>query len=89
MTDVTRVPPLIKSLARDFDARLRETLTVAEYDAMWAANRAEPNPNVCHSHDYCDANMVMHDTLRANHVSERQWDAVWDYWRLNSPESFR
>lgn len=42
-----------------FVAGLREELTAAEFNAMRERNALETYKDVCHSHDFCDANMVM------------------------------
>ena len=49
----------IQTVARAFVESLRERLTAAQWDAMVAANAAETDPNICHSHDYFDANEYM------------------------------
>jgi len=46
-------------------------------------NRVESNRNVCHTHDFCDANMVMAEAMRAVgilHPSDEQeiWNSSWD-----------
>ena len=50
-------------LAQAFSARLRTVLTADEMTEVIARNRTETSPNVCHSHDFCDANEVMLDAL--------------------------
>jgi hypothetical protein len=50
-------------LARAFSRRLQATLTARELAEAIALNKVETSPDVCHSHDYCDANMVMLDAL--------------------------
>lgn len=46
-------------VARAFSKVLRNWLTPEEMTQVIAANKAERNPNICHTHDYCDANMAM------------------------------
>jgi hypothetical protein len=53
----------IEELARLFDSELRNELGPVTYAKVIEANRLEPNPSVCHSHDYCDSNQIMLDTL--------------------------
>ncbi len=48
-------------LAREFIDQLRSDLTDEQMDEIAARNKAEQNPNVCHSHDFTDANEYMHD----------------------------
>ncbi len=48
-------------LATMFVRKLRGTLLSQEWRAMLRDNATETNVNVCHSHDHCDANMVILD----------------------------
>lgn len=75
----------IDAVARRFTTILRGWLTRDEWTAMVAANRAETDPRICHSHDYCDANMAMLEAFDAygdidvdddDHV--RIWNAAWE-----------
>jgi len=52
-------PKQARRTAIAFCRLMRWTLGKAKFDEAVARNRAEPNPNVCHTHDFCDANMVM------------------------------
>ncbi len=53
-----------RRVAVAFKAVLTEWLTADEMAAVTARNRAEVNPHVCHSHDFCDANMAMDEAFR-------------------------
>lgn len=47
-------------LAQAFGAKLQEEMTFCEFRAVIDQNKLEPEgSDVCHSHDYCDANMPM------------------------------
>jgi hypothetical protein len=48
-----------EELAAEFSRMLRETLSTEEMAEVKARNAVEQSPDVCHSHDFCDANMVM------------------------------
>ena len=52
------------TLATDFAKRVSDYLddaeTLAEIDVL---NAAETNPDICHSHDFCDANVFMATTI--------------------------
>ncbi|RWX70431.1 hypothetical protein EN780_03285 [Mesorhizobium sp. M4B.F.Ca.ET.089.01.1.1] len=51
-------------LARAFGSKMQEVLSTREFRAMCDANKAEPEDSgVCHSHDYVDANMTMHEAF--------------------------
>ena len=49
----------VTTLAQEFSRRLRETLTAEEMKAVLDRNAQQGNSGICHSHDFCDANMVM------------------------------
>ena len=46
-------------LAREFGSLLQEELTSAQFREAIYLNKVEAVLGVCHSHDFCDANMVM------------------------------
>lgn len=52
-------------IAERFVAILREWITDEDWNEMLARNYAETDPRICHSHDYCDANMAMVDAFQA------------------------
>jgi len=51
--------PEKEALAATFVRILRQTIGDEKYAKVVALNGVELNPDVCHSHDFCDANMVM------------------------------
>lgn len=51
--------PTVPTLARQFCLVLRDTLSPAQMAEVVRRNAAQPDPSICHSHDYCDANMAM------------------------------
>lgn len=54
---VTQIEPEI--LAREFSRVLAEYISVESVQNVVKLNKLETNPGVCHSHDFCDANMAM------------------------------
>jgi hypothetical protein len=80
-------------LAKAFAEQIRDALTVSQFRKMLADNAAEPaGSNICHSHDYLDANMVMLAAFQE--VYEREpdvqleadaalWSAAWDLAKRN------
>lgn len=47
-------------IAMMFADKLKEALTFAEFEQMLTRNKEDQwDSPVCHSHDFCDANMVM------------------------------
>jgi hypothetical protein len=72
-------------LAREFSRVLRATLDAHEVAEVIARNRIETSPSVCHSHDFCDANMVMLAAFEAHGLDATDgdtnialWNAAWD-----------
>jgi len=64
MTKITGGNSLAR-IARRFIAGLRDELTCAEFDAMRISNSARTSNRFCYSHDYCDADMVMMESIQA------------------------
>lgn len=86
--------PAVDALAEAFVKQLREQLTAEQFAEVVALNGVELNPDVCHSHDFCDANMVMDaafhtlgvDPLEYGYTEEdgmsqevcNLWNAAWN-----------
>lgn len=58
-----------ETIARAFAANLAATIGEANMRAVVAKNATPKYHGCCASHDYCDANIVMQDTLEACGVS--------------------
>jgi len=76
-------------IADRFAAVLREWLTADEWTEMLERNGAQRDPLICHSHDFCDANMAMDQAftefapeMKVDDVvaedSVPVWNAAWD-----------
>ena len=79
----------VKALAREFSKLLVRDLgkrTVRKIDSL---NKAQVDPAICHSHDFCDANMVMWEAqenlgLNLDIGGDKQddvqlWGDAWSY----------
>lgn len=64
----------LDQLAADFAAEVRASMTAAQLALVVERNKAEINPGVCHSHDFCDANQCMLDAM-AKQLPEYVFDA--------------
>lgn len=73
-------------LAKAFSAVLFGWLTPEQRATVLERNKAEGNPSICHSHDFCDANMAMVEAFQNLGVGEIDsqddeqtalWDAAW------------
>jgi hypothetical protein len=78
-----------EAMAKKFVEVLQQWLSVEELIEADDLNRVEPSPNVCHSHDHCDANMAMVEAIelltgREYHFDPndepfmRVWNKAWD-----------
>lgn len=56
---------------------LRDELSPSDFAEMLSRNRHEPNPAVCHSHDFCDANVYMADAFGGHPMDAGVWNAAW------------
>lgn len=61
MTTTTATP---EALAAKFSELLRAQFTRKQMAAVISRNRRETNDKVCHSHDFCDANVVMDEAFK-------------------------
>lgn len=78
-------------LAVEFSKTLRAVLSSQEMEQVIARNQEESNPHVCHSHDFCDANMVMDAALGSLGVEDPDvsdpvvvslWNQAWHLAKL-------
>ena len=56
--------PAVRALARAFARELTAMLGAGTIAEVARRNRAETDPGVCHSHDFCDANEAMLEAYR-------------------------
>lgn len=78
----------IRKVANTFVKVLRRWLTPEQFAEMQRRNKVETDPQVCHSHDFCDANEAMmeaftehgltadYDPDDAEHTA--LWNKVWE-----------
>lgn len=75
-------------IAGEFLRLLRQDIGPDHYAEVCVRNANEANPNVCHSHDFCDANITMADAIekvlgRAVDLYNDEDDALWSVaWNL-------
>ena len=82
-----------KDLARRFEETLRSWMTADEWQEMRLRNASEVNKNVCHSHDYCDANMAMSEAWASfglpdcnadNETQAKLWNDAWNIFKTKA-----
>lgn len=83
------------TLALEFSASLRALLSPEEMQLVILRNAAETHPNICHSHDFCDANVVLHEVFLAHGMDPAdeggmdRWGSLWDAaWNLAKAKNF-
>jgi hypothetical protein len=83
------------TLAREFSDALRALLTPAEMREVISRNLEETHPSICHTHDFCDANVLMHEVFLShgmNPVDEGgmdKWGHLWtEAWNLAKAHEF-
>ena len=71
----------IKKLARAFSALLVKRIGKAKVKKVNKLNLTETDSGVCHSHDFCDANMVMASAIRRAGLLDdpRLWNDAWRF----------
>lgn len=90
--------PVPAAVARQFCDLMREQLGEHGIGEVVHLNSKEANPEVCHTHDFCDANLVMNDALEECGV-RMDWDsedgmpdwilALWnEAWKLAKEAGF-
>lgn len=90
---------VVIALAAAFTQHLHAWLTDTELRIVRARNRAQTDPRICHSHDFCDANMAMDGAWVAlfgesvdadDEEQAERWSAAWDLakrWEFRLPET--
>lgn len=77
-------------LADFFDKLIRDELSESDYNEAVALNRDEENADICHTHDFCDANMVMAAAFERatgreidlqSDADKALWNAAWAEWK--------
>lgn len=81
------IAPTPQALADRFVVILRTWLTPEEIAEVRKRNATETSPHVCHSHDFCDANMAMDEawgSFMQAHIDgddesqAKLWNDAWD-----------
>lgn len=86
----------VQRLAGEFNRLLRDAIGGDNFDAVCQLNAKETDPNVCHSHDFCDANEVMLAAYQAtvgpmdlqSDTHRALWNAAWATAKALQDESF-
>jgi len=83
-----------QKISNAFNNKMREWLDDDEFNSLIKKTKSQTDPNVCHTHDYCDANVIMDECfveiLGREHDCASQTDAdIWnDAWTLSKQNLF-
>jgi hypothetical protein len=87
--------PTAETLALKFSQGLRLCLSAEEMAEVVRLNLDEDSLGICHSHDFCDANMVLYEVFMQygmNPVGEdglERWGDLWDRtWNMAKAAGF-
>lgn len=78
---------MIREIADTFINKMQVSITAEEMAQVRTLNSMEKMPGVCHTHDFCDANMVMADAFEqiTKHMVDADsttdcalWNGAWD-----------
>jgi hypothetical protein len=82
----------VRKLALAFSRTLWTWLRTERMTEVIQRNRAQADKSICHSHDFCDANMAMDAAfqevlgdsyLNFGPAEEELWDPAWDLAKAN------
>lgn len=85
--------PNANQLAREFSKQLGQQLSAEQLRDVVKLNAEENNSrDICHSHDFCDANVVMLEAMAALGVKDShsvEADALWnEAWQIAKERGF-
>jgi hypothetical protein len=75
----TTTPSIEAALADTFVVVLREWLSPGELREVRVLNAQEAHSGVCHTHDFCDANMAMYEAFVRHGLAMRESDMDPEY----------
>lgn len=88
--------PTIDTLALEFSRGLHAYLTPEQMEEVVERNSSETSPGICHSHDFCDANMFLHEVFMkfgmdvADEGGMEKYGYLWDQaWNLAKSHGFQ
>jgi hypothetical protein len=85
----------VQALALEFSHALRSELSAEHFQVIIQRNREQISKNICHSNDFCDANMVLHAVFfqhgmdAADEGGMDRWGEIWSQvWGMAKAEEF-
>ena len=87
--------PTAETLASEFSQSLCLLLTSEQMNEIRVRNVAESHPGICHTHDFCDANVVLHEIFLSHGIDPAdeggvdKWGPLWNAaWNLAKASEF-
>ena len=83
-----------QAIGAKFGFILLAEIGAANFEAVATLNAAEKNPEICHSHDFCDANEVMAEAFAAvvgrsidlqSDADSELWSEAWASYKAAKP----
>lgn len=85
----------VETLAKEFSQALHSVLTPAQMSEVVSRNAQETHPSICHTHDFCDANVVLYEVFLSHGMDPAdeggmdKWGHLWDEaWNLAKAREF-
>jgi hypothetical protein len=92
----TAMKPTAETLALEFSQGLHAYLTPEKMSEVVERNKNEADPHICHSHDFCDANVFLYDVFKkygmdpAAKGGMKKWADLWNSaWNVAKANNFR
>ena len=94
MNSMNAVKPTVETLALEFSQGLHAYLTPEQISEVVERNKNETDPHICHSHDFCDANMFLYDVFKKYGMDPAAeggmkkcadlWNSAWNLAKANN-----
>lgn len=82
--ETKNTPELATAVSKEFSKLLSQYLSVNQLEQIRILNRDEKDDNICHTHDFLDANEVMAEAFEAvtGHEMNIQDDSNLELWNI-------
>jgi len=96
LSEKDAMTPTVETLAEEFSQALNALLTPDQINEVVYRNAQETHPSICHAHDFCDANVVLHEVFLSHGMDPAEeggmakWGRLWDdSWNLAKANKFQ
>lgn len=88
--------PTAETLALEFCQELCASMTAEQLELAAMKNVKQPDPHICDSHDFCDANMALHAAFMRHGIDPadegelERWIDLWNSaWNIAKASGFK